>query len=91
MPPPEALGLDLPKQPSAVAATVDWNVTRARLNQLGGTSFRVDALGSQGYRFTILLRTSQPGRLHEIETTAATEAVAVAVALEQVESWAGRK
>jgi hypothetical protein len=82
LPPPETLGLT----PKTVQAKVDWNVARARLQQLGATNFRADCLGAEGYRVRILL-TSPAGSLHEIETTAATEAAAVEVALQESEHW----
>ena len=82
LPPPDKLGLT----PKTVQATVDWNVTRARLQQLGATNYRVDYLGADGFRVRLLLN-GQAGSMHEIETTAGTDAEALAVALEQAEQW----
>src|SRR6516225_3402113 len=85
MPPPEAFGLT-----ARSPANVDWNSARARLHQLGATDFRVDSV-AEGYRVRILLRTNQAGAMHEIETTAETQAAAIEVALQQAKHWKNTK
>jgi hypothetical protein len=84
LPMPEDLGVRPPTTPVAYAA-VDWNALRDRLSRLGVTSFRVDTLSAGGHRVTFLVPTQEKGRTRHIETTAATEAAAVQLALEQVE------
>ncbi len=79
MPRPEDLGL------TTAAATLDWNAIRQRLQQLGALSFRVDQLAAGGHRVTFLLPTADPRRTRQIETTAASEAAAVQLALERAE------
>jgi hypothetical protein len=86
LPAPHALGIIPP-----TAEKVDWNATRNRLNQLGATTFRGDNLGPEGFRVTFLMRTSQPGRLHQIETIGQTEAAAVQIALDQAAQWREKK
>jgi len=82
LPPPDKFGLTS----QMAKPTVDWNVTRARLQQLGATNYRVDYLGADGFRVRLLLN-GRAGSMHEIETTAGTDAAALAVALEQAEQW----
>jgi hypothetical protein len=62
---------------------VDWNATRARLDQLGALSFRVDKLPGGSHRVTLLLPTANSERTRQIETVAASEEAAVRQALEQ--------
>jgi hypothetical protein len=85
MPPPEAFGLI-----ANTPAKVNWNAARARLQQLGAMAFRIDAAGAEGYRVRLLMR-NHSGAMHEIETTAATEAAAIEVALEQADRWKNSK
>jgi hypothetical protein len=85
MPPPEAFGL-APKAP----ANVNWNAARSRLQQLGASAFRIDPVGDS-FRVRILLPTNQSGGLHEVETTADSQAAAVDLALEQAERWKNSK
>ena len=75
----------------AAGVPLNWNEARARMIQLGALSFRVDNLGTEGYRVIILLPTDQAQRLHQIEGTAGTEASALAAALDQAGRWAGRQ
>jgi hypothetical protein len=84
LPAPEVLGVP-PAPARALAATLDWNATRAKLDQLGALSFRVDKLGGGSHRVTLLLPTPNPQRTRHIETTAASEAAAVQLAMEQAE------
>ncbi len=74
-----------------MTAQVDWNGARNRLNQLGTMSFRVDNLGPEGFRVSLLMRTSLPQCQHQIETTASTEAAAFQAALDQAERWIARQ
>jgi hypothetical protein len=77
MPPPEALGVPVPRP----VVPVDWTAVRVRLDRLGATQFGLEKLATGGYWFHFRLPSAQP-----IEGRAATEAEAVQRAMEQAES-----
>jgi len=84
LPAPEDLGVHPPPD-ARVSTNLDWNAARAKLDQLGALSFRVDKLASGSHRVTLLLPTQSRDRTRQIETSAESEAAAVQMALEQAE------
>ena len=87
LPAPEELGID--SAPASVAT--DWAAVHRRLDELGATCFHLDKVADGGYRVTCLLPTGQPSRTHRVEAQAASEATALALALERVETWVKRR
>jgi hypothetical protein len=86
LPPPEQLGIGIPRP--VPAGNLDWNVVHGRLRQLGSLTFQLQKGPEGGYRFLCLLPTRQPDRARRIEASAATEAEAVQSVLAQAEQWA---
>jgi hypothetical protein len=87
LPSPEQLGVSTAKiaaYPTAQPENVDWNAVHAHLRRLGAIGFQL-MRGEGQVRVTFLLPTSQPDRAQRIETTAATDAQAVQLALAQAE------
>jgi hypothetical protein len=82
MPPPEALGVSVPRP----AVPVDWTAVRVRLDRLGATQFGLEKLTTGGYSFHFRLPSADPTKPRAIEGRAATEAEAVQRAMEQVDS-----
>lgn len=60
---------------------------RNQLSRLGVTNYRVDRLNQGGYRAVLLMAGRQPQSSHLIESTAQTEAAAMALATERAEDW----
>ena len=87
IPSPEELGVSAAK-PVVAGVELDWAGVHRRLQELGADFLR-QKLPEGGYRFTCLMPTNQPNRLHRIEAEAATEAEAVQLALNQANKWAG--
>jgi hypothetical protein len=90
LPAPEALGIPRAAASPATAvvvASVDWNATHERLQKLGVLSVHVDRLSTGAHRVTFLLPTESAARTRHIESTAATEAAAVQLALEKAENF----
>jgi hypothetical protein len=87
MPTPEQLGVGRAKP--SLGDGAGWTDARRRLDRLGATCFQLEKLSPNGYRFTCLLPTNQPGRHHHVEAVAATESEAVRLTLEKSEEWAG--
>jgi hypothetical protein len=84
MPRPEQLGIARPSPPadSAAAPGVNWTATRARLDQMGATSFALSR-EADGYHFVILLATGKPNEAYHVEAKAATEVEAVEAGLKR--------
>jgi hypothetical protein len=89
MPSPEQLGVSCAK--IADKESAEWTAARQRLDRLGAVGFQMDKTGQGGFRFTCLLPTVQPGRIHRIDAVAATEADAVRLAIDKAEEWALRR
>ena len=87
IPSPEELGV-LAAKPVVAGVELDWAAVHRRLQELGADFLR-QKLPEGGYRFTCLMPTNQPNRLHRVEAEAATEAEAVQLALNQANKWAG--
>jgi hypothetical protein len=85
IPSPEEAGIAAPT-PAAAATDVDWNNAYRRLRALNA-DFQLCKQQS-GFRFTCLMPTSQPGRIHRVEAEAASEAEAVRLTLDRAEQWA---
>ena len=81
MPSPEELGLTAPKQP---AADLDWQQIHNRLQQQGAVCSQRLPLQDGGYRFVVILSTTQKDRVQHIEAEGPTEAAAVRAALDKV-------
>jgi hypothetical protein len=87
LPSPEEAGVAGPR----AAGNVDWNATRARLQQLGGIGLQLAQLGDGSFRVAFVMLTNQVNCYHNIEATAATEAEAVSAAISRAEEWASGK
>ena len=87
LPTPEELGIAGERTAPAVARPIDWSALHARLNRLGSLSFIVQRPSSQLVRLISLFPMSD-NRVHRVEVSAASEAEAVRLFLEQVEEWA---
>jgi hypothetical protein len=90
LPSPEALGVSAnpPRpQPDAAKPQVDWNTIQAHMDRLGVLRYQKDRLGAGGVRVLILLPTADPTKAQPVEAQAATEAAAIALALEAGEAW----
>jgi hypothetical protein len=87
LPSPEEAGVTGPR----AAGIVDWNATRARLQQLGGIGLQLGQLADGSFRVAFVMLTNQVNCYHHIEATAATEAEAVSAAIVQAEQWASGK
>jgi hypothetical protein len=72
--------------PAAAAPEFDWNNAYRRLRALNA-DFQL-CKHQAGFRFTCLMPTSQPGRIHRVEAEAGSEAEAVRLTLERAEQWA---
>jgi hypothetical protein len=81
--------LGITGQPHAASGGLDWDSARRRLTGVGASSFHLERLAPEGYRFTCLLPTANANRSHRVEAVAATEAEAVQLALNRAEQWAG--
>jgi hypothetical protein len=79
------VGLPAPAA-AAAAAEFDWNNAYRRLRALNA-DFQL-CKQQDGFRFTCLMPTSQPGRIHRVEAEAVSEAEAVRLTLERAEQWA---
>lgn len=91
MPTPIAMTPPAPRySDEAVASTVDWNATHARLRELGVTGFHLDRV-SQGFRVTCLIPASRGGQTHQIESEAPNEAAAVQYAIQRAETYAASR
>jgi len=86
IPSPEEVGVASPNK--GAAAKVDWNQTRDRLGRLGLIKLETVHQEDSRHRVVLVLRTRQADQVQNIEATAATEAEAVALALERAEQWA---
>jgi hypothetical protein len=84
IPSPEQLGLA-----PAENAAVDWAATRARLQQVGATTFQLDHVPG-GCKFTCWLPAEQAGKSYRVEAEGAAEAEAVRLCLERAERWVRR-
>jgi hypothetical protein len=81
MPSPEELGLTAPKQP--LNDEVDWPQIHEHLKQQGAVcSQRLQV--QDGYRFIVLLSTTEKDRVHRIEADGPTESTAVRAAMAKV-------
>jgi hypothetical protein len=81
MPPPEALGVPVPRP----ERPVDWTSLRVRLDRLGATRFALERTDG-GYRFTCQMPTADAAHPRTLEGRATTEQEAVRRALEQAEA-----
>ena len=72
-------------------ASPDWSAAHRRLNDLGAKCFHVDQLPNGDCRVICLLPTTEQGKTHRVEAQAGSEAAALALALERVETWARRR
>ncbi len=88
LPSPEALGL-APRTvaPSTLPLEIDWNNAQARLRRLGAVGFHLDEITPGQWRATLLVPLSTQQTRH-VEATAASDAAAVAGALQQAEALA---
>jgi hypothetical protein len=86
MPSPQELGIAAGRP--AEAAAVDWALLHRRLANLGASTTRSERLAQDRFRFTCLLPTGTPDRLHRVEAEATSEAEAVRLVLDQAEAWA---
>lgn len=96
LPSPEELGLGAEKtapvresksESRLEAKTVDWTALHARLDRLRASSFMVQRPSAQLVRIISLFPVAE-NRVHRVEASAATEAEAVRLFLEQVDEWA---
>ncbi len=88
LPSPEELGITGEKVVvAAPTRPIDWSALHARLNRLGSLSFIVQRPSAQLVRL-ICLFPLPDNRVHRVEVSAATEAEAVRLFMEQVEEWA---
>jgi hypothetical protein len=88
LPSPESLGIGTElSPPPAAARTVDWSALHSRLNRLGALSFAVQRPSAQLVRMISLFPLPE-NKVHRVEVSAATEAEAARLFLEQVEEWA---
>jgi hypothetical protein len=78
MPSPAELGVAPPGK-------VDWNETHSRLDRLGAFGLQMVQLNDGRHRVAFVLRTAKADQVQHVEVTAATEAEAVALALERAE------
>jgi hypothetical protein len=95
LPSPEELGITArqpaPPRPTATPpAPVDWNTVHTRLEKLGALRFQKDVLPAGGVRVTLILPTANPAMGQPVEAIAASEAVAIALALDRAEAWQKR-
>jgi hypothetical protein len=86
MPSPGDIGVVPPAK--TAAAKVDWNETRSRLDRLGAIGLQTIQMNDGRHRIAFVLRTRQADQVQHVEATAATEAEAVALALERAEQCA---
>ena len=95
LPSPEELGLGAEKpapvresksESSSESKVVDWTALHARLDRLRATSFMVQRPSTQLVRIISLFPVAE-NRVHRVEASAATEAEAVRLFLEQVDEW----
>jgi hypothetical protein len=86
IPSPRELGITSGRPTQA--ASVDWAALHQRLERLGASSTHAEKLGQDRFRFTCLLPTGAPDRLHRIEAEASSEDEAVRLVLDQAEAWA---
>jgi thioredoxin-related protein len=88
LPSPEELGISGDKPaPEVTGRPIDWSALHARLNRLGALSFIVQRPSAQLVRLISLFPMPE-NRVHRVEVSAATEAEAVRLFIEQVEEWA---
>lgn len=91
LPTPEALGLVASKVPSnQPAPAFDWNDARARLRRIGAVGFHLDEIAAGQWRATLLLPVGNQ-QTRNIEANAASDAAAVALALQQAEALASSR
>jgi hypothetical protein len=62
---------------------MDWTAIRARLDELGVSSFHLDTLPDGRARFTCWIPGDQPGLTRRIESAAATEVDALQGGIDQ--------
>lgn len=88
LPTPEELGIASDKAaPVLEVRAIDWTAVHTRLNRLGASCFQVQHPTSQFVRIISMFPQSE-NRMHRIEASAATEAEAVRLFIEQVDEWA---
>src|SRR5262245_61658740 len=98
LPTPQQLGL-APAQavpaPAAPVATpftareIDWNDVRARLHRMGAVGFHLDHVGGQ-WRAQLLVPVSAQ-EMRTLESSAGSDAAAIAAVLQQAESQVARR
>ena len=81
LPSPDQLGIQ-PIDPTIV----DWNATMTRMKTMGVLEFGMGRVEG-GYRFSVVMATSEPGRTYRIDGTGANEADAVRVCLDKTHRW----
>ena len=88
LPTPETLGLaSSGALPTAPIPEIDWNDARARLRRLGAIGFHLDEVTSGQWRATLLVPLGAQ-QTRRVEASAASDAAAVAGALQQAETLA---
>jgi hypothetical protein len=88
LPTPEELGIASEKSaPATEIRAIDWSAVHTRLNRLGASCFLVQHPSSQLVRIISMFPQAE-NRIHRIESSAATEAEAVRLFIEQVDEWA---
>jgi hypothetical protein len=82
---PSLGAVGMPQPAKAGGSKVDWNETRERLDRLGAIGLQTAKLADGRHRVAFVLRTRQADQVQHVEATAATEAEAVALALDRAE------
>ena len=86
MPSPAQLGIAPTR--SLDLGTVDWGFARRKLDQLGAVCFNLEKRSEGGYRFSCHFSTTEAGRTHRVEATAATEAEVLGLVVAKADEWA---
>jgi hypothetical protein len=85
LPSPEQIGIAPAAAPDP--NVIDWNATHARMKAMGVLEFQMPQPVQGGYRFGVVMATSEAGRTYRIEGTGATEAAAVRACLDKTDRW----
>ena len=87
LPQPEEYGL-VGGGPSTPAGGADWPTARAKLDQLGATTYRLEKVPEGGFRFVCALPyPNDPTRQRQFEARAHTEQEAISAVLQRAEAW----
>jgi hypothetical protein len=85
LPSPDEIGIK-PAPPPDPNVT-DWNAAYARMKTMGVLGFEMPQPVQAGYRFAVVMQTSEAGRTYRIEGTGASEAAAVRACLDKTDRW----